>query len=218
MILQQINNVEEIYKYLDYEFAESNRHLYVEDTFRDNVETSCRNIASYYNSIGLGVKECNEFMSSVFLAVRFCPCILPVKEDELLKFYNTFEWKMSTIIINFSNVARLNDTTKSRRYNIGKPRMDLIPMDVIEDLANIYEFGAEKYSENGWLKGFDYSSLSSSTLRHLIAFQYKNEDNDVESNQSHLLHAIWNLVTLYYQVKHNTGTDDRIFNVHIEKA
>lgn len=59
----------------------------------------------------------------------------------------------------------------------------------IEDLAKLYEAGANKYSARDWEKGRPMEVFIDSTLRHLIQHAKGLED------ENHLVAALWNLVS-----------------------
>lgn len=37
-----------------------------------------------------------------------------------------------------------------KKYDYGKVRMDLIPLDVVENIGKVLTYGAQKYSDNSW--------------------------------------------------------------------
>ena len=37
-----------------------------------------------------------------------------------------------------------------KKYDCGKVRMDLIPLDVVENIGKVLTYGAQKYSDNSW--------------------------------------------------------------------
>jgi hypothetical protein len=88
-------------------------------------------------------------------------------------------------------------TDSGARYNTGKARFDLIPPEVLLQLAEHYNYGANKYQPNNWVKGFPYSDTYASLQRHLNAW-WGGETNDPESGRHHLVAVIWNAVTLLY--------------------
>lgn len=79
----------------------------------------------------------------------------------------------------------MSDGTK---YDVGKPRMDLIPPRTLEVIAAVFAFGAEKYGDYNWYKGIKYSRIFAAIMRHLWAY-WRGEDLDPESGLSHLAHA-----------------------------
>jgi hypothetical protein len=80
----------------------------------------------------------------------------------------------------------------------GKLRWDLLPLDVVEKVVEIYEFGANKYEENSWRTIENgYKRCRAALFRHLTAYD-KGERVDPESGKSHLAHAAWNALSMVY--------------------
>jgi hypothetical protein len=75
----------------------------------------------------------------------------------------------------------------------GKGRFDLLPPRAITRLAKRFEMGANKYSDRDWEKGIQFSSLSSSALRHM--FKYLKGDKD----EDHLIAVAWNVLAIAEQ-------------------
>lgn len=95
------------------------------------------------------------------------------------------------------------------RYNKDKPRMDLLPWDVLLELANHYRVGAAKYEERNWEKGLPWNSgTMASLLRHVAAWS-NGEDIDPENGQHHDLAILWNAAALVAYRLRGVGTDDR---------
>lgn len=84
------------------------------------------------------------------------------------------------------------------KFDGGKLRWDLLPLDVVEKLVEIYEFGANKYGENNWRNLQNgYKRCRAALFRHLTAYD-KGEHVDSESGKSHLAHAAWNALSMVY--------------------
>ena len=84
----------------------------------------------------------------------------------------------------------------------GKSRVDLIEPEFILGIGSVMEYGLKKYPQNAWKKIEDKHNRNyASVLRHLLAWK-SGEQNDTESGQSHLLHAAYNLMVLYYDDLH----------------
>ena len=81
------------------------------------------------------------------------------------------------------------------KHDVGKPRMDLLPSEALEEVAKVLTFGAQKYDAHNWRKGVQYSRLTAALLRHLGAWQ-RGEDLDPESGLSHIAHAACNAIFL----------------------
>ena len=84
------------------------------------------------------------------------------------------------------------------KHDGGKLRWDLLPLDVVEKLVEIYEFGANKYGENNWRTIKDgYKRCRAALFRHLTAYD-KGEQVDSESGKSHLAHAAWYALSMVF--------------------
>jgi hypothetical protein len=94
------------------------------------------------------------------------------------------------------------------KHDTGKLPMHLIPVESLEEVAKVLAFGADKYTDWNWAKGFKWSRLYGATLRHLYA-HIKGESIDKETNISHLAHAAANVLFLIYHELHRVGEDDR---------
>ena len=79
----------------------------------------------------------------------------------------------------------------SQRDNVEmKPRMELLPLDLMERLAVWYGLGAEKYGCNNWRKGQPASVVIGSLLRHLSKIERGMTDED------HYAAVVWNALAL----------------------
>ena len=77
-----------------------------------------------------------------------------------------------------------------RDKKTGKGRCDLLPACVLLRLAKHYERGAERFGPYNWQKGIPCHSFVDSALRHLLKFM------DGQTDEDHLIAAIWNLCGL----------------------
>ena len=82
-----------------------------------------------------------------------------------------------------------------------KLRLDLVPIDVLKDVAQVYTIGAKKYDDENWKKGISYKRIYAAVLRHLFEFMELNEI-DEEDGQKHISSAIWGLIALNYYSNH----------------
>ncbi len=80
------------------------------------------------------------------------------------------------------------------KYDQGKPRAALVLGDFSRALLAVSEvgtFGANKYTDHGWLEVPDgLSRYSDALIRHLLYEAV--ESHDKESNLLHAAHAAWN--------------------------
>lgn len=106
--------------------------------------------------------------------------------------------------------AKMNaENAPGKKFDQGKPRMDLISHYSMIELAKVLSFGAEKYDSWNWSKGIVYSRVTAAVYRHMGAWNNR-EDKDPESNLSHLAHALCGLMFLVdYEVRNLNHLDDR---------
>lgn len=100
--------------------------------------------------------------------------------------------------------------SESKKYDQGKPRMELLPGDALQEVAKVLAAGAIKYDDHNWRQGMAHSRLIGAALRHIHAFN-DGEDLDPETGLSHLAHASCCLLFLTTYKLQNLGIDDRHF-------
>ena len=94
------------------------------------------------------------------------------------------------------------------KFDAGKRRVDLVPTEAINALAEILTAGAAKYGRDNWRKGMDWSRVYGAAQRHLLAF-WGGDDIDDESGMPHLWHALTNIAFLVSYQAMSVGRDDR---------
>ncbi|PKM70116.1 MAG: hypothetical protein CVU94_00680 [Firmicutes bacterium HGW-Firmicutes-19] len=96
----------------------------------------------------------------------------------------------------------------------GKPRMELLPMDLLTDVAQWYTLGAVKYGDNNWRLGQPVSACVGSLLRHLAKWLCGHRDED------HLSAIIFNTLSIMNVVKyhsHDPQLNDMNYQKQIKK-
>lgn len=89
-----------------------------------------------------------------------------------------------------------------------KVRLELLSPIALTEIAKVLTFGAKKYADHNWRKGFKWSRLLGAALRHLLAF-IGGQDKDPETGLSHLAHlGACIMFLLEHEVTH-TSLDDR---------
>lgn len=97
---------------------------------------------------------------------------------------------------------------KAKKFDTKKPPMDLLPSLALEEVAKVFDHGADKYGRHNWTNGFEWSRLIAASMRHLNSFN-RGEDADSESKLGHLSHCAATLLMLIEHQKRNLGKDDR---------
>ena len=87
-------------------------------------------------------------------------------------------------------------------------RYDLLPADAMDEVTRVYGFGASKYDDHNWLKGYAWGLSLGALIRHVFAFM-RGEDRDPESGLYHLAHATFHCLALMTFAMRGLGTDDR---------
>ena len=90
-------------------------------------------------------------------------------------------------------------------------RFDLIPADVMEELARHYGRGCQKYADRNWERGYKWSLSVAALERHLNLWkQGQDIDHDPEIGDfPHLVAVIWHACALLAFGKRGIGMDDR---------
>ena len=94
------------------------------------------------------------------------------------------------------------------KFDQNKRRVDLVPTEAINALADILTAGAAKYGEHNWRHGMDWSRVYGAAQRHMLAF-WGGDDIDEESGMPHLWHALTNIAFLVSYQALSVGRDDR---------
>jgi hypothetical protein len=96
---------------------------------------------------------------------------------------------------------------EGKRNDSGKTRYDLIPTHLLKSTADVFEFGAKKYSSWNWCAGMQWSKVIGCMKRHMAAIE-RGEDIDAESGLPHTGHLMCNLLMLeHYRENYQQGDD-----------
>lgn len=74
-------------------------------------------------------------------------------------------------------------------------RHDLLPKAGLDAIARVFDFGAQKYADHNWRRGYEWGKSYAALQRHLTAF-WDGETNDPESGLPHLGHAGFHVLVL----------------------
>lgn len=85
---------------------------------------------------------------------------------------------------------------EGRKDDNGKARWDLMPMELLDDIANVLGNGAKRYGENNWQTVENgHERYFAALMRHITRYRL-GQQIDPESGYSHLAHAACNLLFL----------------------
>lgn len=104
--------------------------------------------------------------------------------------------------------VRVTDPATGGQKGQKLARFDLLPWDVLTELAEHYGKGSQKYEDRNWQKSYSWSLSIGALCRHLAAW-LAGEDDDPETGSCHLVAVIWHAIALRWFQKHGKGTDDR---------
>ena len=97
------------------------------------------------------------------------------------------------------------------KYDKQKVALGLLPLETLETVAQVFEFGAQKYGIWDWFddgKNTEFIRSFSSIQRHLFAW-HNGEDIDPDSGLPHLAHATSQLMILMSHSKNHPEMDNR---------
>ena len=77
-----------------------------------------------------------------------------------------------------SDTQRTFATGSIRDSDEGKPRLDLLPYDLLTHVANWLEKGGKHYGDNNWRKGQPKKEVFASMMRHVIKYWMGHTDED----------------------------------------
>ena len=107
-----------------------------------------------------------------------------------------------------SDEVRVTDPKTGGQKGTKPERFGLIPWEALGYVARVYAFGAKKYSDHNWRKGYAWSLSFDALFRHASA-PMCGEWFDEESGLPHLAHAVFHCLTLMVFYMFALGTDDR---------
>lgn len=91
------------------------------------------------------------------------------------------------------------DSGFNRDIDEGKPRYDLIPVELLERLAMLYMRGAVKYGDENWKLATtepEINRFKQSAWRHFVQWNNGEEDED------HGVATIWNIMSYEWHKNH----------------
>jgi hypothetical protein len=100
------------------------------------------------------------------------------------------------------------DEASATKFDDGKLPLHLLPVDALEAITEILDFGQKKYAPRNWEKGMDWSRLYRAAIGHLFKW-WACKGADPETGKSHLWHAGCCVMFLIAYELRSVGNDDR---------
>lgn len=89
------------------------------------------------------------------------------------------------------------------KADLGKPRVTLVPLEIIKDIARVREYGLAKYGDAESWKSVEIERYRDALFRHLISYIENPTGIDDESGMPHLWHVACNVAFLCELEKEN---------------
>ena len=103
---------------------------------------------------------------------------------------------------------RVTDPVTGGQKGMKQQRMDLLPYDTLMRVSEHYGYGATKYEDRNWERGYAYSLTMGALMRHLAAW-WHGEDIDPDSGNPHLSAVVFHALALATFELRGVGSDDR---------
>lgn len=135
-----------------------------------------------------------------------------LKGEEIMWCHNELLKKLESDEMDISDTVKLTrmapqENDQKAKADAGKPRVSLVPSQIVYDIAKIREYGNKKYPEGGkdnW-KRVEVERYRDAAYRHLLAYIDDPHGVDDESRLPHLWHLACNVAFLCELEKDNFG-------------
>lgn len=98
--------------------------------------------------------------------------------------------------------------SESSLIYVGRVLADMLGPNWQYTLAEVFGFGAQKYEDRNWERGYPWS-WSYAALRRHLALYLAGKRYDNESGLPHLAHALWHVAVLLTFMQTHPEQDDR---------
>lgn len=96
----------------------------------------------------------------------------------------------------FRNDEKWIDESQLAKADEGKPRLTLVPRQIIFDIAKVREYGNRKYHDSDNWKTVEPERYRDAAFRHFMAYLDDPDGVDSESGLPHLAHLACNIAFL----------------------
>lgn len=97
----------------------------------------------------------------------------------------------------YSIIAGVSDSTNQvAKADAGKPKLTLVPQQILYDIAEVREYGCKKYKDPENWKRVEKERYRDAAFRHFLAYLREPDGKDEESGIAHLKHLAANIAFL----------------------
>lgn len=127
-------------------------------------------------------------------------CIIDGLREEFKK--KKIEEMLNTSFLTPNELRRMlgleevKDNSQTAKADAGKLDLTLVPLQIIEDIAEVREYGNKKYHDPDNWKTVDKQRYRAALFRHLIAYLRDPDGVDEESGIKHYKHMACNMAFL----------------------
>lgn len=94
------------------------------------------------------------------------------------------------------SMAAPTEPDQTIKADTGKPKLTLVPQQIIFDIAKVREYGLAKYGESESWRKVDIQRYRDAAYRHFLAYLNDPQGVDEESGLTHLSHLACNIAFL----------------------
>lgn len=95
----------------------------------------------------------------------------------------------------------IEEETQAAKADAGKLELDLVPMQIVKDIAEIRMYGNRKYGNPDNWKQVEMRRYVNAMLRHMTAFVEDYNSVDEESGLEHYKHLACNVAFICYMME-----------------
>ena len=99
------------------------------------------------------------------------------------------------------------------KADAGKLEIDLVPTQLLKDVAEVRMYGNKKYGNTDNWKTVEMRRYINALLRHTLAFWEDNESVDEESGIAHYKHMACNMAFICEMMRWRHETEERCTEV-----
>ena len=143
-------------------------------------------------------KGTREYVHLPYITAFYYPESIPAElvYDDKCKIIGSKTIDPDTDSVIFTPLQPMCKDDQSIKADAGKPKLTLVPQQIIFDIAKVREYGLQKYGEKESWREVDIHRYRDAAFRHFLAYLRDPEGVDKESGLPHLAHLACNVAFL----------------------